>query len=51
MLEFLHRFFIGHNHKWAEYHRVNARNNGNIEYIIIVLRCELCGALKNHRIN
>lgn len=52
MLEFLHRLFIGHNHKWVEYHRVNARSSsgGDIEYIIVVLQCEICGELKNHRI-
>jgi hypothetical protein len=50
MVEILYRFFIGHNHKWIERNEVNAGNGEIPECIIVVLRCEVCGKLKNHKI-
>ena len=53
MWNFLKRVFIGCEHKWierAEY-RVNVNSNGIPEMSLVVLRCEKCGTLKNHKIS
>lgn len=52
MLELLKLFFLGHSHKWVEHDRFNALgSNGNVDFVVIVLRCTECGKLKNHTVN
>ena len=51
MLDFLQHIFIGHTHKWVEqssHPAVNAK--GEMACVIVVLRCTVCGGLKNYKI-
>ena len=54
MIEFFQRFFIGHSHVWVErsshpvdddpyYHK-------NPGAYVVVLKCKICGRLRNHKI-
>jgi len=56
MIEFLHRLFIGHNHKWkvinqATLYDTPTREKGQLatgkKYI---LQCEICGKVKSKTI-
>lgn len=53
MFELLKRLLIGHNHKWIRAETIAVQNPDGKSYLgqIVILRCETCGALKNHKIN
>lgn len=52
MLEFLYKFFIGHNHKWVQVERIMRATprgesyHGGIGGIVYIMRCEVCGKTK-----
>jgi len=52
MIELLQRLFLGHSHKWTIHETMMVRNDGGDSYEgkIVVLQCEVCGKLKNHKI-
>lgn len=54
MLEFLYRIFIGHNHKWVQVERaLRAPLMGQkvSSGIVYIMRCEVCGKMKQQNIN
>lgn len=50
MLKLLQLLFIGHCHKWENKEESIAKEHGRTIGKIIVMRCETCGKLKNHKI-
>lgn len=51
MIELLKRLLIGHTHKWVMEDIINVTgDSGDTIGKIVILRCKVCGVLKNHDI-
>lgn len=53
MFKFLQKIFIGHSHKWIQDSVINVTDSDGTKTPIgriIVLRCEVCGNMKNHKV-